>query len=85
MGGTIWVESEAGTGSTFHFTMMLPWAPLEPEFGECAAEAFTESAPLPGAQQCAPRPADGPLAPFARFARTRQGCAVAQRQVVKGP
>lgn len=27
MGGTIWVESEQGRGSMFHFTMLLPWAP----------------------------------------------------------
>ena len=27
MGGTIWAESAAGKGSTFHFSMMLPWAP----------------------------------------------------------
>ncbi|MEO5376479.1 MAG: PAS domain S-box protein [Magnetococcus sp. DMHC-6] len=35
MGGTIWVESEAGKGSVFHFTARLPIASLT---GECLYE-----------------------------------------------
>ena len=46
MGGTIWVESEHGVGSSFHFTMLQLWAPPEaapPSDGGRSRQTSTDS------------------------------------------
>ena len=50
MGGTIWVESEQGIGSSFHFTMLQLWAPPDalpsapPSEGGRSRQTSTDSA-----------------------------------------
>jgi hypothetical protein len=44
MGGSIWVESCLGAGSTFHFTMLLPWADEAPPPQQAPQQALPSTA-----------------------------------------